>query len=155
MTSQEFASYFKEPLCIFDLQADNKRDVLAEMVDVVCGQYDLQDNDIILEMLLNRESLGSTAIGKGVAFPHGRTLAVPELSLVFGRSVSGIEFDSVDKKPAHLFFLIIAPPQDKDNLYLQVLGQMVDLIKEDETRELFTKAGSFEELQAIVGRVGT
>ncbi len=152
MTSQEFASYFKETLCIFDIKADNKRDALAEMVDAVCSQYKLKDNDIILEMLLNRESLGSTAIGKGVAFPHGRTLAVPELTLVFGRSAGGIEFDAVDKKPAHLFFLIIAPPQDKDNLYLQVLGQMVDLIKEDESREQFVKVASFEELQAIVGR---
>jgi PTS system nitrogen regulatory IIA component len=155
MTSQEFASYFREPLCIFDLQADNKRDVLAEMVDAVCQQFGLKDNDIILEMLLNRESLGSTAIGKGVAFPHGRTLAVPELTLVFGRSKAGIEFDAVDKKPAHLFFLIIAPPQDKDNLYLQVLGQMVDLIKEDEIRKEFIEAGGFEDLQAIVRRVGT
>lgn len=152
MTSQELASYFKESLCIFDIKADNKRDALAEMVEVVCQEYKLKDRDIILEMLLNRESLGSTAIGKGVAFPHGRTLAVPELSLVFARSTDGIDFDAVDKKPAHLFFLIIAPPQDKDNLYLQVLGQMVDLIKEDETRDQFGKVTSFEELQAIVGR---
>jgi PTS system nitrogen regulatory IIA component len=155
MTSQELASYFKEPLCIFDIKADNKRDALAEMVEVVCNEYNLKDRDIILEMLLNRESLGSTAIGKGVAFPHGRTLAVPELSLVFGRSAKGINFDAVDKKPAHLFFLIIAPPQDKDNLYLQVLGQMVDLIKEDETRDQFGKVASFEELRAIVGRENT
>jgi PTS system nitrogen regulatory IIA component len=155
MTSQELATYFKEPLCIFDLKADNKRDALAEMVEPVCDQFHLKDKDIVLEMLLNRESLGSTAIGKGVAFPHGRTLAVPELSLVFGRSAAGIEFDAVDKKPAHLFFLIIAPPQDKDNLYLQVLGQMVDLIKEDDARDRITQVTSFEELQSIVGRENT
>jgi len=71
MTPQELAGYFKEPLCIFDLKADNKRDALAEMIDIVCDQHNLKDRDIILEMLLNRESLGSTAIGKGVAFPHG------------------------------------------------------------------------------------
>ena len=151
MTSQELASYFKESLCIFDLKADNKRDALAEMVDAACAEYKLKDRDIILEMLLNRESLGSTAIGKGVAFPHGRTLAVPELSIVFARSPKGIDFDAVDKKPAHLFFLIIAPPQDKDNLYLQVLGQMVDLIKDDENRDRIANATSFDELQGIVG----
>jgi PTS system nitrogen regulatory IIA component len=152
MTSQELASYFKESLCIFDLKSTNKRDALAEMVDLVCLHYKLKDKDLILEMLLNRESLGSTAIGKGVAFPHGRTLAVPELGVVFARSAKGIDFDAVDKKPAHLFFLIIAPPQDKDNLYLQVLGQMVDLIKEDETRALFNKVENFGQLQEIVGR---
>jgi PTS system fructose-specific IIC component len=151
MTSQELASYFKESLCIFDLKADNKHDALAEMVDAACTEYKLKDRDIILEMLLNRESLGSTAIGKGVAFPHGRTLAVPELSIVFAHSQKGIDFDAVDKKPVHLFFLIIAPPQDKDNLYLQVLGQMVDLIKDDENRDRIANAASFDELQGIVG----
>jgi PTS system nitrogen regulatory IIA component len=152
MTSQELASYFKDSLCIFDLKAANKRDALAEMVELICLHYKVKDKDLILEMLLNRESLGSTAIGKGVAFPHGRTLAVPELGVVFARSPRGIDFDAVDKKKAHLFFLIIAPPQDKDNLYLQVLGQMVDLIKDDARREQFGRVTSFDELQAIVGR---
>jgi PTS system nitrogen regulatory IIA component len=82
------------------------------MVEAVCSEREIKDRGLILEMLLNRESLGSTAIGKGVAFPHGRTLAVRDLSIVYGRSVAGIDFDSVDKKPTHVFFLIIAPPQD-------------------------------------------
>ena len=150
MTPQELAGYFKESLCIFDLKADNKREALAEMIEVVCDQHRLKDKDIILEMLLNRESLGSTAIGKGVAFPHGRTLAIQELSLLFAKSKKGVEFDAVDKKPTHLFFLIIAPPQDKDNLYLQILGQMVDLIKDDNKRGRFLEAGSFEDVAAIL-----
>lgn len=151
MTSQELASYFKESLCIFDLKADNKRDALAEMVDAVCDELHVKDNDIILEMLLNRESLGSTAIAPGVAFPHGRTLAVRELSIVFGRSKKGIDFDAIDKEPTHLFFLIIAPPQDRDNLYLQVLGQMVNLIKDEKARGAFLNVSDFEELQKMIG----
>jgi mannitol/fructose-specific phosphotransferase system IIA component (Ntr-type) len=150
MTPQELAGYFKESLCLFDLKADNKRDALAEMVDVICQQYHLKDREIILEMLLNRESLGSTAIGKGVAFPHGRTLAIQELLLMFAKSTNGVDFDAVDKKATHLFFLIIAPPQDKDNLYLQILGQMVDVIKDDEKRVRFLEAGSFDDIKAIL-----
>jgi fructose-specific phosphotransferase system IIA component len=152
MTSQELASYFKESLCILDLDGTTKRDVLSEMVDAISIEHSIKDRDIVLEMLLNRESLGSTAIGKGVAFPHGRTLAVKDLSIVFARSSKGVEFDAVDKSPTHLFFLIIAPPQDKDNLYLQVLGRMVDIIKNDATRDEIQNAGNFEELQAIIGR---
>jgi mannitol/fructose-specific phosphotransferase system IIA component (Ntr-type) len=152
MTPQELAGYFKEPLCIFNVKAANKRDALAEMVELVCQHHNLKDRDIILEMLLNRESLGSTAIGKGVAFPHGRTLAIQELSVLFARSAKGVDFEAVDKKPTHLFFLIIAPPQDKDNLYLQILGQMVDLIKDEEKRGRFMEAGSFEDITAILGR---
>lgn len=154
MTPQDLAGYLHESFCIFDLKAETKRDALAEMVESVCREHNLKDKEIILEMLLNRESLGSTAIGKGVAFPHGRTLAVQELSMLFAKSDKGIDFDAVDKKSTHLFFLIIAPPQDKDNLYLQVLGQMVDLIKDDATRKRFLEVKNFEELQAIFKQEG-
>lgn len=150
MTSQELASYFKPSLCIFDLKATNKRDALAEMVEAVCADRDIRDRGLILEMLLNRESLGSTAIGKGVAFPHGRTLAVRELYIVFARSAAGLDFDSVDRKPTHVIFLIIAPPQDRDNLYLQVLGRVVDLIKDDASRERIAAARGFDELKVII-----
>lgn len=150
MTSQELASYFKESLCILDLKATNKRDALAEMVEAVCADRDIRDSSLILEMLLNRESLGSTAIGKGVAFPHGRTLAVRDLSIVFGRSATGIDFDSVDRKPTHIFFLIIAPPQDRDNVYLQVLGRVVDLIKDDSSRDRIAAVQSFAQLKTII-----
>ncbi len=151
MTPQELSGYFKESLCIFELSANNKHDALSEMVDRICQERNIKDKGIILEMLLNRESLGSTAIGKGVAFPHGRTLAVQELTLLFARSEKGIDFDAVDKKPTNLFFLIIAPPQDKDNLYLQVLGQMVDLIKDETSRGKFLETTAFDQLQALLG----
>jgi mannitol/fructose-specific phosphotransferase system IIA component (Ntr-type) len=150
MTPQELASYFRESLCIFDLKATTKREALAELVEAVCNDRDIRDRDLILEMLLNRESLGSTAIGKGVAFPHGRTLAVRDLSIVFGRSTAGIDFDAVDRKPTHIFFLIIAPPQDRDNVYLQVLGRVVDLIKEDSLRERIAAVKNFAELKALI-----
>ena len=98
-------------------------------------------------MLMNRESLGSTAIGKGVAFPHGRSLAIQELTVLFARSEKGVDFDALDKKPTHLFFLIIAPPQDKENLYLQVLGHLVELIKSAPLRKKLIAAKTFDELQ--------
>jgi PTS system nitrogen regulatory IIA component len=120
------------------------------MVEIVCREKDIKDRDLILEMLLNRESLGSTAIGKGVAFPHGRTLAVRELTVLFARSPNGIDFDSVDEKPTHIFFLTIAPPQDRDNVYLQVLGRVVDIIKDDVTRERIAAVTGFAELRTII-----
>jgi PTS system nitrogen regulatory IIA component len=99
---------------------------------------------------MNRESLGSTAIGKGVAFPHGRSVAVPELTLLFARSENGVEFDALDKKPTHLFFLIIAPPQDKENLYLQVLGHLVELIKTSSIRQKLVEAANFDMLNTAL-----
>lgn len=151
MKPEELAEYFQESLCVFDLKATDKNGALAEMVDCIASECNLKNKDIILEMLLNRESLGSTAIGKGVAFPHGRTLAVPELTILFGISKKGVDFDSLDKKPTHLFFLTIAPPQDKENLYLQVLGHLVELIKSPGKRKKLTEVTRFEELKEVIG----
>jgi PTS system nitrogen regulatory IIA component len=149
MKTEELREYFQDSLCIFDLKAQDKKGVLAEMVECISRECQLKDREIILEMLLNRESLGSTAIGKGVAFPHGRTLAIQELTVLFARSVNGVDFDSLDKKSTHLFFLIIAPPQDKGNLYLQVLGCVVELIKDASKRKKLMEVNNFNELQAV------
>jgi len=117
------------------------------MVGSVGEKLQFKDKDLLLDMLINRESLGSTAIGKGVAFPHGRSLAIQELTVLFARSATGIDFDALDSKPTHLFFLMIAPPQDRDNLYLQVLGHLVELIKSAALRKKLMEVTSFSELQ--------
>jgi PTS system nitrogen regulatory IIA component len=150
MKPEELAEFFQETLCIFNLGSSDKRGALAEMVDCISREYQLKDEDLILEMLMNRESLGSTAIGKGVAFPHGRSIAVRELTLLFARSQNGVEFNALDKKPTHLFFLIIAPPQDRENLYLQVLGHLVELIKTSLIRQQLIEATNFEMLNAAL-----
>lgn len=150
MKSEELAEFFQESLCLFDLQATDKRGALSEMVECISRECHLKDRELILEMLLNRESLGSTALGKGVAFPHGRSLAVKELTLLFASSTAGIDFDAIDKKPTHLFFLIIAPPQDKDNLYLQVLGHLIELIKSPSVRKKLATVENFDQLQTTL-----
>ncbi|UCG53633.1 MAG: PTS sugar transporter subunit IIA [Candidatus Latescibacterota bacterium] len=151
MKPQELAEFFQESLCIFDLKSTDKRGAMSEMVGCISENLEFKDQDLLLDMLMNRESLGSTAIGKGVAFPHGRSLAIQELSVLFARSVNGVDFDALDKKPTHLFFLIIAPPQDKDNLYLQVLGHLVELIKSAPLRKRLMEVTSFTELQETLG----
>lgn len=150
MKPQELTEFFQESLCIFDLKAKDKRSALSEMVECISRGTQLKDRELIIEMLINRESLGSTAIGKGVAFPHGRSLAVQELTLLFARSKEGVDFDALDQKPTHLFFLIIAPPQDKDNLYLQVLGYLVELIKDAAIRKRLVEVDGFESLKAAL-----
>lgn len=151
MRPQELAEFFQESLCIFDLKATDKHGALSEMVDCISRECRLKGRDLILDMLVNRESLGSTGIGKGVAFPHGRSLAVQELTLLFARSEKGLEFDALDKKPTHLFFLIIAPPHDKENLYLQVLGHLVELIKTPALRKKLMEANDFASLRSALG----
>lgn len=151
MKPHELAEFFQESLCIFDLQATDKRGALSEMVECISKASSLRNRDLVLEMLLNRESLGSTAIGKGVAFPHGRSLAVKELMLLFAKSTKGVSFDALDDKPTHLFFLTIAPPNDRDNLYLTVLGHLVELIKTPAVRKQLVEVANFEELKKVLG----
>ena len=150
MKPQELAEFFQESLCVFELEAKDKRGALGEMVECISRETPLKDKDLALEMLMNRESLGSTAIGKGVAFPHGRSLAVQELTILFARSSKGIDFDALDNEPTHLFFLIIAPPQDRENLYLQVLGALVELIKSSDIRNKLMEASDFASLQEAI-----
>lgn len=110
-----------------ELKGRRKNDVLRELVAMVRTE---EGADPLLQTLLKREELGSTGIGKGIAIPHGRSLLIDKLELAVGRSTKGVEFDSMDKKPAHLFFLIMAPPQDRGNQYLITLGRVAMVCQE-------------------------
>ena len=104
-----------------DLESKKKPDVLRELVEMVkTGEEAGQ----LYDRLMEREDLGSTGIGRGIAIPHSRSLLVNKLELAIGRSAKGVAFDTIDKKPAHLFFLIVAPPQDPGNQYLMTLGRV-------------------------------
>ena len=110
-----------------DLKAKKKPEGLRELVQMI-RQGD--DAEQLLATLTKREELGSTGIGKGVAIPHGRSLLIDKLEMAVGRSTKGVEFDSIDKKPAHMFFLIMAPPQDPGNQYLITLGRVAMVCQE-------------------------
>jgi mannitol/fructose-specific phosphotransferase system IIA component (Ntr-type) len=101
-------------------------------------------------MLRNREALGSTAVGNGIAFPHGRSLAVSRLMAIFARSKKGIPFDSLDGEPTHLFFVLLAPPQDRSNQYLPALGKIIETVRKDELRDRLMKVENFDEFAQVL-----
>ena len=111
-----------------NLKANSRDSLLKELVALTGLEEKAQK--ILLINLKQREELGSTGIGKSVAIPHCRSLLLNSLTLIIGRSKSGVEFDSIDHKPAKLFFLIIAPPHDPQNQYLITLGKIAQLAKE-------------------------
>ena len=90
------------------------------------------------------------ATGRGVAVPHGRTLAITRLAVVFARSAEGVEFDAMDGKPVHLLFLTVAPPQERSNLYLPVLGKIVEMVKSVKSRRRLLAAADYEEVAEIL-----
>jgi len=109
------------------LQSKKKKDVLRELTSLIKKGEEL---DALCETLGKREELGSTGIGKGIAIPHCRSLLVDKLEAACGYSEKGIDFDSLDGKPVHLFFLIVAPPQDIGNQYMLTLGRVALLCQE-------------------------
>jgi len=150
MTRDELISLFSSDLFIPKLKAKTRDNALQEMVDHAVEAGVIRDRDVILGMLKNRESLGSTGLGLGVAFPHGRSLAIPKLMALLAVSPKGVDYGAIDGKPVHLFFMFIAPPVEKENRYLPALGQVVELIRNEATREKLLAIGKFDEFKKIL-----
>ncbi len=143
-----------ERFFVRDLRAKTKDGILKELADLLAQDREVRDPKILLEMLRKREALGSTAIGAGVAIPHGRSLAIANIKILFARHQKGVDFDSPDGKPVHLFFLIVAPPLDRNNEYLPLLGQIAELVKDVAARESLMKAATFADLKQVLARGG-
>ncbi|MCA9728972.1 MAG: PTS sugar transporter subunit IIA [Candidatus Eisenbacteria bacterium] len=142
--------YFDPNLFVPNLESTTKDEALRELTDRLAQGAGVRDPELLLDMLRRRESLGSTGIGKGVAIPHGRSLAITDLRVLFARSEAGVEFDAMDEKPVHLFFLIVAPPQDKRNEYLPLLGRIAELVKEKRVRDKLRKVEQFDDLRELL-----
>ena len=146
----ELTKYFKSTLFIPQLKSKTKDAVLKELLDLFVQVKYIRNRDLVLEMLHQREKLGSTGIGKNVAIPHGRTTATSDVIVAFGRSEQGIDFDAIDKKPVHLFFMVIAPQHDEGNVYLPILGSLVTVLNLKKNRDKLLKVNTFEEFIEVI-----
>ena len=145
MKKHDLIKYFDDQLFLPNLTAKTKDKLLTEIIDQFVEVKYLKNRQIVLEMLHQREKLGSTGIGKGVAIPHGRTTSASDIMIAFGRSVEGIDYEAIDKKPVHIIFMIIAPPQDENNMYLPILGQIVEMLSKSKNRKKLLAIESFNE----------
>lgn len=114
---------------ICPLEADSKEEVLAELVEPILSENPKLDRARLLKTLTDRENLGSTGIGGGVAIPHGKFEGLDRLVGSFGKSPKGIDFNSMDNKPAHLFFLLVAPKNSAAD-HLKALARVSRLLKD-------------------------
>ncbi|MBM4243592.1 MAG: PTS sugar transporter subunit IIA [Deltaproteobacteria bacterium] len=117
-----------------DLAATTKDDVLAELASLLVGQIPQSTPDRLVAVLRERERLNSTAIGDGIAIPHGRLPGTKSVVAGFARSRGGVDFDSVDRQPTHLFFVLIAP-DDAAAMHLKALARISRLLKDKAFRE--------------------
>ncbi len=133
-----------------ELKSTKKEEVLKDLVYMIKSKTDAE---LIYSTLLKREELGSTGIGKGIAIPHCRSLAVTKLEIAIGRTIKPINFNAIDKKPVSLFFLIIAPPQDPGNQYLITLGKIVQISRELTKNNLITKPQTPDEFISLINEI--
>lgn len=146
MTNKELLSYLHPDLFIPDLKARNKVDAIQKMVAHLVEKKRLRDGRIILEALKTREKLGSTGIGKGVAVPHSRSTVTTSLTLLFARSLDGIDYDAIDDKPVQLLFMILAPHQEQHSEYLPLLGKLVEVTRDANVRKRLLKIEEFSQI---------
>lgn len=119
-----------------DIKSSKKEEVIRELADLLINSGDVQKKDRakIIEALMSREALGSTAIGQGVAIPHAKSDCVAKLVAAFGLSKRGVDFDSLDGEPAYIFFLLLAP-QDSAGPHLKALARISRLLKDKYFRD--------------------
>ncbi|MBU8922484.1 MAG: PTS sugar transporter subunit IIA [Bacteroidales bacterium] len=128
-----------------DLDAENKTEVIEELAEVLGESSPEYDSDAIYEAVMARERDGSTGLELGVAIPHAKCDAVTELSVVVGISKEGVDFDSQDGKPSHLFFMMIAP-KTESGPHVQAIAKIVKMIKLDNFRSKLLKAREPQEV---------
>jgi len=139
----------EESSIVVDLQARDKTEALEVLVDAMTRNNQTVDQQKILTILLEREKLGSTGIGDGIAIPHGKSKELTQIISGFGVSKQGIAFDSLDGKPAHLFFLLVAP-ENSVGTHLKLLARISRMLKNVDFREKLLETNSQHEIYQII-----
>lgn len=145
----KISDLLKPNALVADLKAKDKNALLEELTDALARVEKGLDRKLVVDVLKERERLGSTGIGDGVAIPHGKLKNIDHLMLSFGRSRDGIDFDAMDGRPAHLFFLLIAP-EDSVGVHLKTLARISKLLKNPQVRERLVQAADGGEIYRII-----
>jgi mannitol/fructose-specific phosphotransferase system IIA component (Ntr-type) len=135
-----------------DLDAGSREAVLHDLVALL--DEPPGDADVLERVLLRREGIGSTGVGRGIAIPHCRSLIVDRVRLAFGRHPGGLDYAAIDGKPVHHFFLILAPPLEVSNLYLPILGRIAQFAKDPAVPERLLQLTVPAELLALLEEKG-
>jgi len=133
-----------------DLKATDKKGVLEELAEPIVSHEPSVDKSSLVRVLMERERLGSTGIGDGVAIPHGKFGGISQPVISFGRSKKGLDFESMDGQPAFLFFLLVAP-ENSASVHLKALAKIAKILKNGSFRKILMAASTRKELfQTII-----
>jgi PTS system nitrogen regulatory IIA component len=139
----------KESCVIADLRGRTKKEVLTELVTALQVDGVISNVKETVAVILEREKLGSTGIGEGIAIPHGKMKGIDRILCAFGRSKEGVDFDAIDKKPVHILFLLLAP-EDSAGLHIQMLSRISRILRDPSFRKHLTEQGDDRDLYADI-----
>jgi len=148
----KLSKFCEEDLISFDLKGKTKDQIINEMVDLTSRSKLVKERHELYKAVVEREKLVTTGVGYGVAFPHAKTKAVKGIVVAFGRSNPGVDFEAMDRKPVHLFF-VIAAPEDAIGAHLNVMARLSYIMKNEKVRERLMKIASPKELLEILDSV--
>lgn len=147
----KLGDFLKKEFVFPELEAKTKNAALTELVKGLGVNLPDLDAAAALKVLVERENLGTTGIGDGVAIPHGKMDSLKHIVLAVGRSSRGVDFDSLDFKPCNIFFLVLAPEQVA-GMHLRILAHISRLLKDEEFRKAFMGAAGRDELWSLLHR---
>ena len=139
----------KKESVIADIAGKNKLDVIKEMTVCLKKNNNIKNDQALYATLMEREKLGSTGIGENVAIPHGKSDELTQIITVFARSLSGIDFESLDQKPVHFVCMVIAPANSTGQ-HLKALARISRLFKNQNLREGILKAEDSNAIYSIL-----
>jgi len=149
VSGMKVTELLKREFVIEELVSRTKRDVLRELADAVLQGREGYEPEETVNILQEREKLGSTGIGDGIAIPHGKLAIIDEMAISFGRSTEGIDFNAMDGRPVHLFFLLLAP-ENAAGQHLKMLAKISRMLKDESFRKDLLASRSREELLKII-----
>lgn len=136
---------------ITDIKSKVKNEVIEELVASISKITGIKSAELI-KVLLERERLGSTGIGGGIGIPHGKLKNLESLIMGFGLSRKGVDFESIDSRPTHLFFILLTP-ENSTGLHLKLLARISRLLKNESFKKKLMKAVSSDEVYSIIEEV--
>ena len=139
----------KRDMVVPALKGTDKKAILEELAMYMAGHHTRIDRASLAKVLIEREALASTAIGEGVAIPHGKLSAVGEIVACLGRATAGVEFDSMDGHPTYLFFVLVAP-ESSTGAHLKALARISRVFKDPEFRKRLLAAPDAEAMYSVV-----
>lgn len=134
---------------LLSLKGSGKQEAIDQLVTILFKAGKIENTEDFKEAILNREAQSTTGVGDGIAIPHAKTKSVKQAAIAFGKSEEGVNYESLDGQPAHLFFMIAAP-EGANNTHLEALARLSSILMRPEVRKSLMSAGSADEVLQII-----